>query len=366
MTATAPLLLPETDLAWLKRRVANFAEKRPGVYRMVGGGDRVIYVGKAKNVRSRLLSYFRARYPEDKAARIIHATAEIQWKYVPSEFAAYLEELRQIHRFRPVLNVQMNRKRRAVFIKVTGGVAPKLLVGSSAGSSDTRLHGPVGSSSRAQEAVRVLNDLLGLRDCALSLPMTYREQGDLFGPSVRAACLRHDLGTCTGPCAGLVTEQEYRRKVETALDFLEGRSIAPLDRVIEEMTKASDEARFEQASWWRDRFDALEWLFRATVAARSAVDALSFVYLDPGDYGDDRVYLIRRATVRAIAPAPRTPIEKEAFTALVAQHTHNEPHEEPLAATTIDEVLLLLRWFRTHPSALHRTVPISSWLPEAR
>jgi excinuclease ABC subunit C len=365
MTATAPLIPPQTDLNWLRRRVANFAEKRPGVYRMVGGGDRVIYVGKAKDVRTRLLSYFRARYPEDKAARIIHATADIQWKYVPSEFAAYLEELRQIHRFRPVLNVQMNRKRRAVFIKATGGTAPKLLVGTGTGAKDTRLYGPVSSSARAQEAVRVLNDLLGLRDCALSMPMTYREQGDLFGPSVRAACLRHELGTCAGPCAGFVTEGEYGSRVQTALDFLEGRSIAPLDRVIEEMVAASDGDRFEQAKWWRDRFDILEWLFRASVAARSAIEALSFVYLDPGEYGDDRVYLIRRATVRAVAPAPHTPIEKEAFAALVAQHEPPEPLDGPLPASAIDEVLLLMRWFRTHPSALHRTVPISSWLPEA-
>jgi len=113
------LALPNADLDWLRRRVSNFSEDRPGVYHMLGSGGRVIYVGKAKAVRTRILSYFRARFPEDKAARILHAATDIQWTYVSSEFAAYLEELRQIKRHRPVFNVRMNRTRRAVLIKVT-------------------------------------------------------------------------------------------------------------------------------------------------------------------------------------------------------------------------------------------------------
>jgi excinuclease ABC subunit C len=66
------------------------AENRPAVYRMIDPAGRVIYVGKAKRLRNRVLSYFRARYPEDKAARILHAAKTIEWDYVPSEFAAYL------------------------------------------------------------------------------------------------------------------------------------------------------------------------------------------------------------------------------------------------------------------------------------
>jgi excinuclease ABC subunit C len=93
--ATA-LPLPTTDLTALRRRVALLAENRPAVYRMMDGSGSTIYVGKAKKLRTRLLSYFRARYPEEKASRILHAAADITWQYVPSDFAAYLGELRQI------------------------------------------------------------------------------------------------------------------------------------------------------------------------------------------------------------------------------------------------------------------------------
>lgn len=357
------LALPHCDLDWLKRRVATFAEDRPGVYRMVGPTGRVMYVGKAKRLRSRLLSYFRAQYPEDKAARILHAAADIQWKYVTSEFAALLEELRQIRQYRPSFNVRMNRQRRTVLIKVTEGEAPKILVGSRPGPHGIRHYGPLPSAARAKDAVRILNDLLGLRDCAESMPIVYAEQGDLFGPRVRAGCLRHQLGTCAGPCAGFVTETEYRRRLDVARDFLEGRSITPLDTVTREMMAAADGNAFERASSWRERFESLEWLFQALVRARSGLEALSFVYVDPGAYGDDMAYLIRRGTVRAVAPAPQTPLEREAFRGAVAEHAGPERQDVPLPPEDIDQVLLLMSWFNTHPNAMGRTIPIEDWLP---
>lgn len=358
---SATLQLPLTDRSALRRRVAALAGDRPGTYRMLDRTGRVLYVGKAKRLRARLLSYFRARYPEDKAARILEATHDIQWDDAPSEFAAHLAELRQIRRWRPLFNVQMNRPRRWVFIKVSAGPAPKLTVGSAVGDEGVRHYGPLPSARRVRDAVRVLNDLLGLRDCALAMPIAFAAQGDLFAGTARAGCLRHTFGTCSGPCAGFVSETEYRARLETALAFFEGRGAAPLDRVVAEMVAASDRKAFEQATRWRDRFEALEWLFAAANRARTAIDTLSFVYEDPGPYGDDRAYVIRRATVRAAAPAPRTPIEREAFRALVAEHAGAEPAAGPLPPGAIDEMLLLLSWFRRHPSALKRTVPLDVW-----
>ncbi|MGH7658505.1 MAG: nucleotide excision repair endonuclease, partial [Gemmatimonadales bacterium] len=84
MATAAPLLgIPATDLTRLRMRVSRLAENRPAIYRMRDATGRVIYVGKAKRLRARLLTYFRARYPEDKGARIIHAAADIEWEYVP-------------------------------------------------------------------------------------------------------------------------------------------------------------------------------------------------------------------------------------------------------------------------------------------
>ena len=116
--------LPSTDLDQLRTRVRALAENRPAVYQMFDGTGRVLYVGKAKRLRTRLLSYFRATYPDDKAARILYAAQEIRWDYVPSEFAAYLGELRQIRKFRPYFNHKGNHTRRSVLIKVAGSCRP--------------------------------------------------------------------------------------------------------------------------------------------------------------------------------------------------------------------------------------------------
>jgi excinuclease ABC subunit C len=159
-----------------------------------------------------------------------------------------------------------------------------------------------------------------------------------------------------------VSEGEYRRRVGMAVAFLEGRAVAPLDRAIREMTELSQANQFERAARWRDRFEALEWLLAASVRARAAVEALTFVYTDPGAFGDARAYVIRRAVVRASAPAPHSPIEREAFRALVAQHGAPEPAHAMIPVDSMDETLLLLSWFRRHPGALRRTVPLQQWL----
>lgn len=365
--AVAPALaLPSGDLRRLRERVTALSEQRPAVYRMLDPAGRVIYVGKARKLRTRLLSYFRAAYPEDKQARILHAAGDIRWDYKPSEFAALLGEMRAIKRFRPPFNVRMNGAGRVAFIKLFEGRAPKLAVAAKPSAGNVRHYGPLTGVSRVKECIRILSDLTGLRDCALDTAIAYAEQRDLFTPGRRAGCLRHELRTCSGPCAGFVTEREYRKQAEIAAAFLEGRSIVPLDRVIAEMQRASERQDYERAAWWRDRFDALTWLMESLARTQAAIDTLSFVYTDPGVYGDDRAYVIKRARVRASAPAPLTPIEREAFRALVAKHATSDSGPTTVVAETIDETLLLLRWFRRNPNALRRTVSLESWLSRDR
>lgn len=363
MATALRLSLPTTDLATLRDRVRRLAEQRPGVYRMLDPMGRVLYVGKAKRVKTRVLSYFRASYPEDKAARILHATANITWDYVPSEFAAHLTELRQIARWRPPFNYHMNRARRTLFIKLQGGPAPRISTGGATGREDQRWYGPFVGASRLEEGIRTLNDLLGLRDCAPTMPIVFAGQTDLFAPALQAACMRHEFGFCTGPCAGFVTEQAYRRKVETAVAFLEGRTIQPIDRTVEEMQTAAAAAEFERAAKWRERFEQLEWLLAATSRARAAVSALTFVYRDPGAFGDDRAYLVRNGLVRATYPWPATPIEHEAFRGVVAEELNRpSPPPGPLPYQHLDEILLIMAWFRRHPEAFRRTTSLESWL----
>ncbi|MEP6858748.1 MAG: GIY-YIG nuclease family protein, partial [Gemmatimonadales bacterium] len=168
---------PTTDaqLAIMRSTVKDGAADRPGIYRMLSSEGEVLYVGKSKQVRSRLLSYFRCAYPEDKGARILRSAEKIEWEYTPSEFAALLQELRLIKRFRPRYNVAMMRDARHYsFIKLTRGSAPKLLVvrGASGEEAGT-YYGPFVGAQRVGEAVRELNDAVMLRDCRTDLKMYF-------------------------------------------------------------------------------------------------------------------------------------------------------------------------------------------------
>jgi excinuclease ABC subunit C len=360
---TATLLPPTADLPALRVRIKALAEHRPGIYRMVDESGRVLYVGKAKRIKARVLSYFHAKYPDDKAARILHAAATVTWDYVPSEFAAHLAELREIRKHRPPYNLQMNRRRNAAFVTVSLGSAPRLTMTTSTGRQDLRYFGPFGSPGRTAGGVRVLNDLLGLRDCAEKMPMVFAGQGDLFAEPQQAGCHRYDFGTCTGPCAGLVEERRYRERVAAAIGFLAGTAIGPIDRAVDAMVEASDRHDFEGALRWRAKFEELEWLMAAATRARSAIGLLTFVYRDPGTFGDDRVYLLRHGLVRASYPYPSTPIEWEAFRGVIEEELAKPvPAAGLLDAATLDEMLLVMSWFRRHPEAWRRTVAIDRWL----
>jgi excinuclease ABC subunit C len=372
MPALALLAAPAAgSLATLRERVKATARRRPGVYQFLDASGGVFYVGKAKDLRARLLSYFSAPWPDSKAAHLVRAAADITWRYQPSEFAALLEELRLIARLRPFSNVRGNRtRRRIVFVKLTGGAAPKLKVTEHTTDRSARYYGPFQSHWRTADAVRVLSDLLRLRDCAQDRPLRYAGQADLFGASESAACMRHDLGTCLGPCAAKCTAAAYGDAVARAAAFLESRAAAPLDRVVEAMAEASDARDYERATAWREKLEALESLFAAVSRLRAATESLTFVYgvrdRTPASRGgghDDRVYLVHRGLVRALAPWPRTPIERSAFGAAVERWAAQDAGG-PAAHTApeMDELSLVMSWFRQHPEEFESTTPLAAWL----
>ena len=127
-------------------------------------------------------------------------------------------------------------------------------------------------------------------------------------------------------------------------------------------TAAGELADFVASAAERHRVDPV--LLTAMAKARSALDLLSFVYRDPGVFGDDRAYLIRRGVVKATFPFPTTPIEKEAFQAVVEEELATQPPQSmTLPRDSVDEIMLLMSWFRRHPEALRRTTAMEDWAP---
>ena len=369
--STVGLLRPhtsDTQLAVMRAAVKADATDRPGVYRMFAADGEIVYVGKSKKLRTRLLSYFRCEFPADKGARIVREADRIEWEYAPSEFAALLEELRLIKRFRPRLNVAMKRDaRHFAFIRLTRGAAPKLLVVRGAGSDDAQIYyGPFHGAQRVGEAVRELNDALGLRDCRLDQPMHFSDQPELFHIFPRTpGCIRHEIRKCLGPCVGGCTAAQYDERVQLVRGFLDGADDGPLRALREEMVAASERLEFERAGSLRDKLHRLEGLRDQFIRFRFAIETLSFVYTVPGFEGDDRIYLIRRGRVRGMQSMPRNEHDRMRLLEMVEDVFRPAGRESTqLPAHEIDELLLLSSWFRRFPAELARSRGAAAFVAE--
>src|SRR3954462_7610343 len=352
----------DTQLAVMRSTVRESAADRPGVDRMLSADGEIVYVGKSKRVRSRLLSYFRCAYPEDKGARILRSAETIEWDYTPSEFAALLQELRMIKRFRPRYNIAMKRDgRNYSFIKLTNGAAPKLLVVRGPTGEDADIYyGPFVGAQRVGEAVRELNDALMLRDCRTDLKMFFSDQTELFQLARPPGCIRHEIAKCLGPCVGGCSAAQYDERVALAHAFLDGSDDGPINMLRGEMERLSEQMEFERAAIYRDKLETLEALRAQFGRLRFAVENLSFVYTVKGHEGEDKVYLIRRGVVRAEVAKPRSSKDRRSMKQLVEGiFSQPAPSHSQVPTHEIDELLLLSSWFRRFPAEMKRTTQVS-------
>jgi len=353
-----PAPTSDEQLSLMRASVRESCADRPGIYRMHAPDGEVVYVGKSKRVRTRLLSYFRAAYPEEKGARIVREAVRIDWEYTPSEFAALLLELRLIKRLRPRFNVQMKRDaHHLAFIKITRPPAPKLVVVRGASDDSAAYYGPFQGARRVEESLRELNDVLGLRDCALDRRMHFADQRELFQLGARTpGCIRYEVHKCLGPCVAACTVHQYDERVGMARAFLDGSDDGPIESLRTEMLASSDRLEFERAASLRDKLGRLEELKDQFLRFRYGVETLSFLYAVPGYEGDDRVYLIRRGRVREERPAPRTAADRRALARLTEEIFGTVERDSTRIPThQVDELLLLSSWFRKFPEQLERT-----------
>lgn len=345
------------------RELIRDARDRPGTYQMLTAEGEVLYVGKSKRVRTRLLSHLRAKRT-DKAHRILQGTTRIEWEYDPSEFGALLRELELIKRLRPRYNVQHKRDPKYSFLKLSGGLAPKLFVVASVSDDSATYYGPFRGGRRVAEAVRELNDVLGLRDCAAATPMHFADQPEIFAFDRTPRCHRLEMRRCAGPCAGGCTGEDYLRRVALARAFLNGDADEPLRWLNERMASAAEGWKFEYAASLRDRIHRLEALRDEFGQLRETLDSLSFLYRVEGWGGEAWVYLIRRGTVRGAVPAPRTAAEFAALARLTDEHfSPPEPGGTLIARHQVEEILLIARWFRMNPAERERTSLAQPLLP---
>jgi excinuclease ABC subunit C len=267
----------------LQRKLDTLPEG-PGVYLWRDAAGDVLYVGKAKRLRSRVRSYFATDFPTSARNQLLQRLiADVETIVVPSEAQSLILENNLIKEYRPRFNVRLKDDKSYPSIAVTLNEAfPRVLVTRRRNIPGARYFGPYTDVGQLRRTLAIIRRLYTVRSCHDALPEERRER----------PCLDYHIGRCRGPCMGWQAEADYRRMVEDVVQFLEGRTGDLRARVREAMLAASDAESYERA---RDLRDALRWLEKleepvaVEVIGTGDADAIGFAR-----DGDDAVGVLMR------------------------------------------------------------------------
>ena len=219
--------------------------KQPGVYIMHDAEDAILYVGKAINLHSRVRSYFRpniGRGPQiDKMVKLID---HFEYIVTDSELEALVLENNLIKEHSPKYNTLLKDDKTYPYIKVTMGEAyPRVVFSREMKKDKSRYFGPYTSATAVKETIELINKLYQLRTCNKKFPRDF---------GVERPCLNHHIGKCMAPCQGTISQEQYAKQLEKALDFLNGSYNSILKELETKMTEASENLEFEEAIRYRE------------------------------------------------------------------------------------------------------------------
>jgi len=224
---------------------------RPGVYLFKNARGEYIYIGKAASLRSRVRSYFRGVPDHPRTARLLDKLADFEILSTDSEIEALILEANLIKEHKPRYNVALKDDKRYPYIKVTTNEPyPRMLVVRRMRKDGARYFGPYTQVRSMRETIKTLGRVFQIRTCNLVIP----------SPTGRRyrVCLDYYIKRCPGPCEDLIAQAEYRRLIDAACLFLEGKSEQLLRELSQRMEEASERMHFEEAAAWRDKLRAVE------------------------------------------------------------------------------------------------------------
>ncbi len=301
------------DLQQCRTRLRRLCPTTPGVYYWFDPAGHLVYVGKAKSLRHRLQGYFQSTPHEDKMRRIREISTRLVWEETSHEFLALVREQEAIIDHRPSWNVQGQPKRqRFAFLCVSKHRAPNLYVTFDQTPNADTYFGPILGSGRLREVAEALNHHFALRDCTERTPIDFSQQLLLFPLERDALCLRHEIGTCLGPCAAKVSAEDYQASVASAVAFLRGYDRGLLQTMQRDMQQAAVDKRFEKAAALRDRLRLLQWVDRRLEDLRKTRYEYNCVYRLTGVDGQAWWALLVQGSVVAVLKQPKGLREKRA------------------------------------------------------
>lgn len=286
---------------------------QPGVYRMYNSQEEVIYVGKAKNLKKRVSSYFRSNLDNAKTRSLVSQIANMDVTVVNSETEAFLLENNFIKKYKPRYNVVMRDDKSYPFIFLSDHEHPRLSFHRGPQKKKGEYFGPYPSAWSVRESLRSMQRIFPVRQCEDSY---YRARS--------RPCLQYQMQRCSAPCVeGYVSDEEYNEQVNFARLFLKGKNQQVIGGLVEKMEKASEALNFEAAARYRDQINALRKVQERQWVAGTQDEMDVFGFALKGNMACIQVMFIREGQLlgsKAYFPkVPNTADEQEVFESFFLQ-----------------------------------------------
>ena len=221
--------------------------KRPGIYKMLNHKGEIIYIGKAKNLKNRVSSYFRGSTASPKQQAMVVKIASIEITVTHTEGEALLLESQQIKRYKPRYNICLRDDKSYPYLFISSyHDYPQITLHRGAKKKRGRYFGPYPSAGAVKETLKLLQKIFPVRQC-----------DDSYYNNRSRPCLQHQIERCTAPCVGLIDRASYAEDLNNTILFLEGKGNLLIDQLIDKMEAASKNLEFERAVVFRDQITRL-------------------------------------------------------------------------------------------------------------
>ena len=259
----------------LREKILNLPEA-PGVYIYLDKRGKVIYVGKAKKLKRRVSSYFNRRHDSLRTNLLVRNIVDLRFIVVPSEEDALHLENAMIKAYKPHYNVLLKDDKSYPWIVVTKELYPRVFMTREKGL-DAKYYGPYSSVQNARMMLQLIRDVFPLRSCLHNL-----EEKKIAKGKYRL-CLDYHIKKCTGPCRGFVNPEEYGKYISKIRQILNGETLLIENYLKEEMSRLSEEWKFEEAQEIKEKYENVRKYNSKTVIASPEEDADMFAYEENGD-----------------------------------------------------------------------------------